>query len=593
MGEHVIKKAVDQNLSGLYMTNEQKQAVFTRISGAAPSPAPRIRFSAALVLAILLLLITVGAVAAAFLGGKDFTRQVVAPMAKESESDSFTAEEVGEILRLAKENEISVPQYLWEHWARWGSEYKEELMRALVKTELGFYPASWSLEDQHWYNQMLVECGLADSVSSLLPGENDFSQEKVLYMANTLFKEKLGLSGDMNDPEKYLRFLTFGIDTTTPGVTFRQWCVEYEDLQTGAQYAFIMLDNGLVTQVSRYQPGGESPYQSALTEEDVIASFRQHFGSSVLQWNMEVLEQFYHSFAMCDHTVPAADPGVRIVAYTRYLMPGGHYTYMTQEEAIQLARAACKADDSLQPYVIYFGDDPSNMHWKISFYSGTEENKQFLLYAQIDGKTGETEYAGSYNDTPWYAPLVSAGKHAKDTENKMFRTWETPVNWRSPLFPDAYWDALEKLDYNADTHAQRIEEWTREYGEHSNLWPYENQAVFWWWEVNPRFDQHNYHVAGIPVEGEHIPLEEARQIALTRFMQEAPALFTQEELARVQVLPGDFHYRVTDGQITAHVWYFDIQVPFENGQYSDSLFYIDAHTGKILEEDISAAPGNG
>lgn len=592
MREHVIESAMDQNLSGLYMTKEMKMNVLHTIREN-KAPRLRFRFSAVLATALILLLLMAGAVATVLLGGKNFTKEVVAPMAMQTDSEKFTAEEVEEILRLAEENGISVPQYVREHWARWGSEYKEELMRSLVKTELGFYPGSWSLEDQNWYNRMLVDCGLSEGVSCLVPGENDLSQEYVLYRANTVFKEKLGLSGQVDDEKKYRRSLTFGMDISTPKVTFKQWCVEYEDLETGAQYAFIMLDNGLVTRISRYQADAEATYASALTEDDVVSSFRQAFGDDALQWNMEVLEQFYHSFAMCDHTEKTTDHGMRIVAQTRYLMPGGHYTYMTEEEAIRLAREACKADDSLQPYVIYFGDDPNNMHWKISFWEGTEENRQFRLYAQIDGKTGETEYAGDYTDTPWYAPLVSAGHHAKETENKMFRTWETPVNWRSHIFSDAYWDALEALDYNANTRNQRIEEWNREYGEHTNLWPYEQQAVFWWWETNPRFDLHNYFVAGIPVEGEHLSIEEAKQIALNRFMEEAPALFTPEELSRVQVLPADFHYRVIDSQIVAHVWYFDIQVPFENGQYSDSLFYIDAHTGEILEEDISNSAGNG
>lgn len=592
MREHMIGSAMDQNLSGLYMTKEMKMNVLHTIREN-KEPRLRFRFSAILITVLMLLLLTAGAVATVLLRGKDFTKNIVAPMAMQTDSEKFTADEVEEILRLAEENGISVPQYVREHWARWGSEYKEELMRSLVKTELGFYPGSWSLEDQNWYNRMLVDCGLSEGVSCLVPGKNDLSQEYVLYRANTIFKEKLGLSGQVDDEKKYRRSLTFGMDISTPKVTFKQWCVEYEDLETGTQYAFIMLDNGLVTRVSRYQADVENTYISALTEDDVVSSFRQSFGNDALQWNMEVLEQFYHSFTMCDHTEKTADHGMRIIAQTRYLLPGGHYTYMTEEEAIHLAREACKADDSLQPYVIYFGDDPNNMHWKISFWEGTEESKQFRLYAQIDGKTGETEYAGNYTDTPWYAPLVSAGHHAKETENKMFRTWETPVNWRSPLFTDAYWDALEALDYNAETRNQRIEEWKREYGEHANLWPYEQQAVFWWWETNPRFDVHNYFVAGIPVDGEHLSKEEAKQIALNRFMEEAPALFTPEELSRMQVLPADFHYRVIDSQIVAHVWYFDIQIPFDNGQYSDSLFYIDAHTGEILEEDISNSAGNG
>ena len=111
--------------------------------------------------------------------------------------------------------------------------------------------------------------------------------------------------------------------------------------------------------------------------------------------------------------------------------------------------------------------------------------------------------------------------------------------------------------------------------------------------MNPKFDVHNYWVPGIPVEGEHISMEEAKQIALNRFMEEAPTLFTEEELARLNVLPPSFDYHVIDGEVAAHVWYFDLQIEFDDGRYSDSLFHIDAHTGEILMEDISNAAGNG
>jgi len=100
-------------------------------------------------------------------------------------------------------------------------------------------------------------------------------------------------------------------------------------------------------------------------------------------------------------------------------------------------------------------------------------------------------------------------------------------------------------------------------------------------------------VPGITVEGEHISKEEAEKIARNCFMEEAPSLFTEEELSRMNILPPDFHYQVDNGQIVAHVWRFDIQIQFDDGQYSDSLIHIDAHTGEILEKDISSAPGNG
>lgn len=247
MREHMIGSAMDQNLSGLYMTKEMKMNVLYRVQNDKAAAPKTFRLSFGLIAVLVLILVTVGAVAAVLLGGKAFTKDVVAPIAMQTDSERFSAQEVKEILRLADENGIPVPQYLRERWEKWGGEYKEELMRALVKTELGFYPGSWSLEDQNWYSQMLVECGLADGVGNLLPGENDFTQEQVLHMANTLMVEKLELPPDYANETKFQRFFTFGMDTNNPNVTFKRWDVGYEDLETGAQYNFVMLDNGLIT----------------------------------------------------------------------------------------------------------------------------------------------------------------------------------------------------------------------------------------------------------------------------------------------------------------------------------------------------------
>ena len=61
-------------------------------------PKMRRKISLGLVLALILCLLTVGALAAALLGGKDFVDQIMAPKAAESQSEKYTSEEVKEIL---------------------------------------------------------------------------------------------------------------------------------------------------------------------------------------------------------------------------------------------------------------------------------------------------------------------------------------------------------------------------------------------------------------------------------------------------------------------------------------------------------------
>ena len=110
------------------------------------------------------------------------------------------------------------------------------------------------------------------------------------------------------------------------------------------------------------------------------------------------------------------------------MLPGEIYTYMTVEEAISLARQACGVGEELWTYWVYIGDDPANMHWKVSFYEPQMtmgEERKFKLFAQINGKTGEVEYTGDCQDQPWYAPLVLT--QSLDDRKKADKVYTVPV----------------------------------------------------------------------------------------------------------------------------------------------------------------------
>ena len=316
MGENMIKNIIDVNLSGLYVTRENEEAIMSRIW---ENKRPHRKLSVGLVLALVVILAAVGALAAVLLGGKAFTGQIVAPIATQTDSEKFTKEEVGRIIALAEENGVQLPDRIYEHYEKWGSEYKEELMRALVKTELGFYPARWSLADQHWYGQLLEECGLIEKSSNLLPGEGDYTEAYVENLAIQMITERLKPEGDLRDTTRYKRSMTYSLDTDSPYRTLKRWSVAYDDLVTNGYYIFELLSNGLVVDLHRYGPG--DTYQSGLSDWQLFEDFQAVYGESMLDWGLEALEAFYCAVAM-GRGESIDDPGIYRVSNERFLLPG-------------------------------------------------------------------------------------------------------------------------------------------------------------------------------------------------------------------------------------------------------------------------------
>ena len=153
MRNNPVKRSIDANLAGLRVTERSRTMIMNTVGEEKPM---KKKVSVALVLAIVLALLTIGALAA-LLGSKEFVGNVLAPKAAINASDKWTQEEVQEILRIAEENGIALSD---ENLARLQSGdgyFKEELMRLFAKVDLGFYPSTWSLEDQAWYDQFLVD----------------------------------------------------------------------------------------------------------------------------------------------------------------------------------------------------------------------------------------------------------------------------------------------------------------------------------------------------------------------------------------------------------------------------------------------------
>lgn len=65
--------------------------------------------------------------------------------------------------------------------------FKETLMRLFMKMELGDSPASWPVEDQAWYDELLFSYGLVTERTRFVPMEGEITAEDATNAAiNTL-----------------------------------------------------------------------------------------------------------------------------------------------------------------------------------------------------------------------------------------------------------------------------------------------------------------------------------------------------------------------------------------------------------------------
>jgi len=294
------------------------------------TPVMKRKISVGLVFALVLMLMAVSALAAVLLGGKDFVDQIMAPMAQENmDENKYTNAQIEEILRIAEENDIHLPDHLLETLARSDDGYyKEELMRQFVKTEYGFYPSAWPLEVQHWYEEMLEACGQGDGhIANVLPeGENELTKEQALQAALDFIKATYHEAADLTDPAHYRVHMQYTETIVNPYLKERNWWFEFEALDVVSNiYYLTMKQDGTVDSHSIcggiYAPSWQMPGQ--FISDRFAWTYGDGYGQTM--WTTERLQEFQKAL---QHRVDTeGEEG--IIAREKHAL---HQTYLTYDE---------------------------------------------------------------------------------------------------------------------------------------------------------------------------------------------------------------------------------------------------------------------
>ena len=189
-----------------------------------------------LVLAIVLLLAAATALAVALLSPKEVVEQVAVPMAQENDPDwrvnmKFSAEELETFIRKANEIGIEIREDdpIMEA-LRSGEGYdEEEAIMEVCRQAFGGTYSTWTLEERHWFDDMLTEIGFTDGESQPLPGPDDLTEEearaKMIEAIQTEFNDEMYLSDygeEMNlaDKTRFALALDYYPEAKTDGTVW-------------------------------------------------------------------------------------------------------------------------------------------------------------------------------------------------------------------------------------------------------------------------------------------------------------------------------------------------------------------------------------
>ena len=413
MNKHDVQNALDQGLSHLEFTARHQREVLSRARG---EKTMKRKYSVGLVLAMVLLLFVIGAIAAVLRSGREFVAQELVPKVSESLSDQWTQEELEEILRIAGENGIVLSEDVLRRLQQERGTYKEELMRIFVKLDLGFYPASWPIEDQAWYEAMLAECGLLDVQTRFVPEGDEIPMEQALGIAAEYIKAKYGDPTDLTDESNYRRFVEYRQMIDGDVVIPRKWYIEYEarDLYHSS-YTLTIATDGTVEEAS-CREGFDAKGEGNLTPSEIRDRYEMIYGGEY-DWTGEIWRSFQRDVAPAMDGFEAPSQFFECVLAQTYLDPGAGM--ITKEAAMDAAVAEILRSRGMTgqaPEVQTWTSavlllDEETPVWKVVGRERNDEKELNIIHlVEINAVTAEVRsYDAKKNGFDyWYAPYVLA-----------------------------------------------------------------------------------------------------------------------------------------------------------------------------------------
>lgn len=249
--EHVkrVQEALDQDAAFIQPDPYLAQRVLNQARREGEKTVKK-KLTVGLVVLIAMLLVTVTAVAVALLTASQLVEDDVVPIALDNDTveinEWFSSEELRHIIEVAQENNIQVSDELLTLLENGRGYYEQEVIMSLLRAEFGDNFSEWTIEQQHWFGEIMVEIGFRDYNQYRLPDKNEISYQEAVGIAKEYIAERYG--DDVTDVNMWKLMVSYEALRTDEGIISPvQWCMEFTPFSTSYNaYSLTMSSAGEV-----------------------------------------------------------------------------------------------------------------------------------------------------------------------------------------------------------------------------------------------------------------------------------------------------------------------------------------------------------
>lgn len=396
-----VNRALNAQLSSLRTTPSQRARLLESVTE--ERKMKKHKYSTALILALALSLLTVaGALAAVLLSGQEIVEQVAVPMAQQSRQENYTYEELKELIAALNENGITLDEgsTLMQAFRSGHGYWEQDTIREICLAAFGGHSeAEWSIEQKHWYGEMMVSIGAWNQNIYLLPGENDMTVEEARALAAKILKDTYGvdLPQESNDAWRISEIFdrVCNYDENGQESWQDQWAFWYENRRTyNTDYEVTFERDG-----SHPEPWRASYLEKINTKNwSTVMDDLENLEGTCTQWSVETWAEF-------GQLIQGTDPGGRngtLYQQAGYRLPPKGA--ISPEEALEIARTETGVSGFVQDHVICCtnqGTPIYKVHQRV-FFDGEQKGGKYdaVWCLEIDCMTGKVLEKREYTYGP-------------------------------------------------------------------------------------------------------------------------------------------------------------------------------------------------
>ena len=604
------------------MRERIQQALNAQMSGVRTSPAERSRMlenaiggtkvkrklTVGLVFAIILVLMTAAAVATILLTHEEIVEQVAVPLAVGNDSDlsvkqSYSAEELAELVRNLNENGITLKENnaIMQALRTGNGYYEEEAIMEICREAFGGYYRTWTLEQQQWFNNLMVDIGFHENYEDSLPGEDNMTYEQAEAFAFETLKKMYGEDLHPEDRTIYKLERSFG-----GGWAFGLMPL---DVEHGNYRIYFDDDDPAGTVFIKGEiPDWTKPYSA----DKLMHAFDDVYTCFLGDWPQAAWQKL-HEMMLGAEIDPESPSAPEYMGYQLTEYPEPAEDDISRDEAVRIAREAVKENQTAMDFAV-LTEYEGKRAWLIKLkWTGENTEDDTNCTVTVDSKTGNVESVKE-NEYRFDAPIPEAAYEknggCKLTAKELLDLAENAVRKKHPDLwneaeyeietaicedivritfttknvhhGNAYADVFQDGDVLVETDKADLKAW--------NIFS-RYEAMYGWYGGNDDgiftgWDQGIWAQLAKDIEPMEPDTIEGKLLKLGRYPEEKTVRIGHEEAIRLALKAvgkrtGEVFTCVLIGAEPHPVWKMHVMV-YDDNDPGDKVVTLDAETGEIL-----------